>query len=40
MDGEEEEGDDKTEGENHQGNIRCHRQNQTLAVLSMLKGKR
>jgi hypothetical protein len=40
MDAVEEEGDDKTEGKNHQGNMRCHRQNQTLGWLPTYKGKR
>ena len=36
----EEEDDDKTEGKNHRGSMKCHRQNQTLAWLSMHKGTR
>jgi hypothetical protein len=40
MGGVEEEGDDKTEGKNHRESMRRHRQNQTLALLSMHKGAR
>jgi hypothetical protein len=40
MDAVEEEGDDKTEGKNHRGNMRYHRQNQMLAWLPMHKEAR
>jgi len=36
----EEEGDDKTEGKNHPGDVRCHGQNHSLAWLPMYKEER